>query len=78
MRKVLNATKFLSIFDDEVIAMDNNSWVGIHAYVLKRWKQMPILLPLEKVTMCAYTTNLVQLLLRALLSFDCMDVQVVG
>jgi hypothetical protein len=61
-----------------VIAMDNNSWVGIHAYVLKRWKQMPILLPLEKVTMCAYTTNLVQLLLRALLSFDCMDVQVVG
>jgi hypothetical protein len=39
---------------------------------------MPILLPLEKVTMCAYTTNLIQLLLRALLSFDCMDVQVVG
>ncbi len=36
MRKVLNAIKFISIFDDEVIAMDNNSWVGIHAYVLKR------------------------------------------
>jgi hypothetical protein len=36
MRKVLSATKFSSIFDDEVIAIDNNSWVGIHAYVLKR------------------------------------------
>jgi hypothetical protein len=35
MRKVLSATKFISIFDDEVIAVDNNSWVGIHAYVLK-------------------------------------------
>jgi hypothetical protein len=75
MRKVLSATKFISIFDDEVIAIDNNSWVGIHAYVLKRLKQM---LTLEKVTTCAYTTNLTQLLLRALLSFDCMDVQVVG
>ncbi len=77
MRKVLSATKFISIFDDEVIAIDNNSWVRIHAYVLKRWKQMPILLIFEKVTTCVYTTNLTQLLLRALLSFDCMDVQMV-
>jgi hypothetical protein len=61
-----------------VIAIDNNSWVGIHAYVLKRWKQMPILLTFEKVTTCAYTTNLTQLLLCSLLSYNCMDVQVVG
>jgi hypothetical protein len=36
MRQVLSATKFISIFDDEVIAIDNNSCVGIRAYVLKR------------------------------------------
>jgi hypothetical protein len=75
MTKVLSATKFISIFDDEVIAIDKNNWVWIHVYVLKKLKQMSTL---EKVTICAYTTNLTQLLLRAFLSFDCMDVQVVG
>jgi hypothetical protein len=38
MRKVLGVTKYNSIFVDEVFAIDNTSWIGIHVYVLENWK----------------------------------------
>jgi hypothetical protein len=38
MRKVLGVARYISISVDEVSAIDNTSWIGIHVYVLEKWK----------------------------------------
>jgi hypothetical protein len=38
LKEGLNVTKFISIFFVEVLTIDNSIWVGIHAYVLEKWK----------------------------------------
>jgi hypothetical protein len=38
MKKVLGATKLIFIFFNEVTSIDNSRWLGIHAYVLEKWK----------------------------------------
>ncbi len=73
MRKVSNATKLIFIFFNEVTSIDNSRWLGIHAYVLEKWKWMPILFTLEKVTTCVTIANLTQVLLHVLLSFGNVD-----
>jgi hypothetical protein len=38
LKEGLNVTRFISIFVVEVTTIDNSTWVGIHAYVLEKWK----------------------------------------
>jgi hypothetical protein len=38
LKEGLNVTRFISIFVVEMITIDNSTWVGIHAYVLEKWK----------------------------------------
>ncbi len=38
---------FLSIFVDEVITIDNQSWISIHYYVVASFMCLPILLTFE-------------------------------
>jgi hypothetical protein len=49
--------------------------VGIHAYVLIKWKQVPIMLKFEIMTIGVIVTNLIQLLSHGLVSFNGMDEQ---
>jgi hypothetical protein len=37
MRKVLCVVKYISISTNEVFAIDNINWTGIHVYVLEDW-----------------------------------------
>ncbi len=72
-RKVLGATKLIFISFNEVTSIDNSRWLGIHAYVLEKWKCMSILFTLEKVTTCVTIANLTQMLLHVFLSFSNVD-----
>ncbi len=38
---------FFSLFADEVITIDNQSWISIHYYLVATWKHMHVLFTLE-------------------------------
>jgi hypothetical protein len=36
------SNNFISISCDEVTSVDNQSWLSLHAYIMKEWSQIPI------------------------------------
>jgi hypothetical protein len=44
LKAVLQSAKIISISADEVTAVDNTCWVGVHIYVVQSWERMPHLL----------------------------------
>jgi len=38
IKEAIIALSFLSIFEDEVITIDNQSWIFVHCYVVVGWK----------------------------------------
>jgi hypothetical protein len=38
IEKAIIASSFLSIFEDEMITIDNQSWIFVHCYVVIGWK----------------------------------------
>jgi hypothetical protein len=46
----VKVANYISIFCDEVTSVDNQSrWLSLHAYVIKNWSWIPILVSLERV-----------------------------
>jgi hypothetical protein len=45
--EVLAATRYVSITCDEVITMDNQSWISMHAYVIEDFYRKLILVSLD-------------------------------
>jgi hypothetical protein len=43
----VKAANFISISCNEVTSVDNQSWLSLHAYIIKEWSQIPILSPLK-------------------------------
>jgi hypothetical protein len=52
--------------EDEVTTVDVQQWINIHAYMMKNWKQIPILLTLEKVEMGTIVNNIKAVILNAM------------
>jgi hypothetical protein len=44
---IIQASRFISITCNEIIMMDNTSWVSIHAYVAQNWNHISILISLD-------------------------------
>jgi hypothetical protein len=51
MKKIIGVIEFiLIIFINIVYIYNNSSWIEIHVYVFEKWKQLTLLLILEKIT----------------------------
>jgi hypothetical protein len=46
---IIQTSRFLLVTCDEIMIMDNASWISIHAYVVKNWSHVPILISLDHV-----------------------------
>jgi hypothetical protein len=57
-KEAIMASSFLSIFVDEMITIDNQSWIFVHWYVVVGWKRIPILLTFECLVEGGATTNI--------------------
>jgi hypothetical protein len=73
---VLRATKvvvqkspFISISCDEVTTIKNQSWLSIHVYVIKEWKNVLIMLNLQHVVDGTTSDNLTSLIVKSLMEF---------
>ena len=49
MKALIDAASFVALTADETSAIDNNSWVAIHAYVVENWVRKPLFISLEKI-----------------------------
>jgi len=46
---IIQTSRFLLVACDEIMIMDNASWISIHAYVVKNWNHVLILISLDHV-----------------------------
>jgi hypothetical protein len=49
IRKAINVASFLFVNANEVIVIDDTSWIFIHLNVVQVWKWIPLLVGVEKV-----------------------------
>jgi hypothetical protein len=45
------AANFISINIDKFTVIDNTSWISLHLFFVQGWKQIPLLVCVEKVGM---------------------------
>ena len=50
LKAIIQSACILSISVDEVTAVDNTSWLGVHVYVMDDWERVPHLLHLSSVS----------------------------
>lgn len=63
--KLISSSDFLSFSADEVTTLDNQCWVSVHAYVVKDWKRVPILLSLARNSLGQTAENLHDMIVSA-------------
>ncbi len=51
---------------DELTAIDNQSWLFVHAYVTDDWKQLPLLLNMYKVVDETIVDNMASVIVKSL------------
>ncbi len=63
---VTSSANYVVVSANEMTIIDAQQWIIIHAYVMKNWKRVPILLTLEKVEMGATLNNIKAIILNAM------------
>jgi hypothetical protein len=64
--EMVGATRYVAITCDEVTTVDCQSWISVHAYIVRDWERYPILLRLEQVVDGAGAENITKIVLSAL------------
>jgi hypothetical protein len=63
---VISNANYVVVNAYEVTNVDAQQWINIHAYMMKNWKRVPILLTLEKLEMGATSNNIKAVILNAM------------
>lgn len=63
LKLVVQNAKFVSISADEVTAVDNTSWIGVHVYAVQSWERIPYLLHLSCVSDCGTADHLINVIM---------------
>jgi hypothetical protein len=66
LKGVVQSARIISITVDEVTAIDNTSWVGVHVYAMRSWERMPHLLHLSCVSKSGTSDHLTSVIMHAL------------
>lgn len=67
MKDCLRVVSFISVTIDEVATVDNQSWLCCHAYIVQKWRRVPILLGLVRIVDGCGAENLTAVILELLL-----------
>jgi len=63
---IIPSVNYVAISVDEMTTIDVQQWINIHAYMMKNWKWIPILLTFEKVEMGTTSDNIKVIILNAM------------
>ena len=64
----MQSARIISISGDEVTAVDNTSWIGIHVYAMERWKKVSHLLHLSHVSNASIASHLTIVIMDTLIN----------
>jgi hypothetical protein len=67
-KEAMSSSAYVALTTNEVINMDNQSWILIHGYVLKYWCQFVILLTIERIVDDFNFNSLTNVLIYSLVS----------
>jgi len=67
LKFIVQSASILSISADEVTAVDNTSWVGVHVYAMDSWERKPHLLHLSCISESGTTDQLSEIIMHALI-----------
>jgi hypothetical protein len=67
LKSAVQGADVIAISADEVTAVDNSAWCGVHVYVVSNWERVPHLLHLSCVSEDGSSDHLTQVILNALL-----------
>jgi len=66
-KAAMQSAKVISIFANEITAMDNTCWIGVYVYTMDNWETTPDLLHLSCVADGGIADNLTFVIMHALL-----------
>ncbi len=68
-KTTIQMTNHILVSCDEVISINNQSWIFVHGYVVEDFKRTPILLNLEQMTDGCTTDNLMKMIQNSIQVF---------
>ncbi len=66
MQEIVVGSRYLAISWDEVIRIDNQSWISIHCYVIQNWCHLFVLISLEQVIEGRGFDNMIKMIMDVL------------
>ena len=73
MKEKIKDSNFIALSLDEVIAIDNTSWVCMHVYTINNLCRQPLILSIVKLNCSVITENLYELLKSTLIECGGLD-----
>jgi hypothetical protein len=65
---IIQNAKFISLTCDEVISMDNVSWVSVHGYIVQDWCYIPLSLNVKPAFFRSRANSLTLLIMNFLMT----------
>jgi hypothetical protein len=78
IQNVVVVANFISVNNNEVIAIDNTFWISLQLYGVQGWKQIPLLACLKKVGVQGTIENIFHLMLTTIVTFGGLNGEELG
>lgn len=78
MRRLIGAARYLAVTVDEVTAVDNSSYLSVHAYIVQDWVRVPLLVSLQRVECTPNAENLTSLIMEAVANGGGLDSEMIA
>jgi len=72
-KRLIQSAKYMAVTVDEVTAVDNSSFLTVHAYIVQDWMRIPLLISLQRVECSLNDDNLTELIVGAINSGGGLD-----
>jgi hypothetical protein len=66
----LDKTNVFVLFCNEIILIDNQSWLWIHAYTIQDWTKVRMLLSIEHLMDGFHVTSFIIMIMQAIIVFQ--------
>jgi len=74
-KRLISAARFVAVTVDEVTAVDNSSWLSVHAYIVQDWIRIPLLISLQRVECSPTAENLTELIVGSVSAGGGLDAE---
>jgi hypothetical protein len=77
-KRLIGEARYIVVTVDEVIAVDNSSFLSVHVYIVQDWVRIPLFVSLQRVECTANAHNLTELIMGAVRTGGNLDAETVA